>query len=233
MIDFDRLKAMVKPLEEGKAYYRPFVCSGDLSKADIFLVGINPATPIYPEDIDIDSYVDLLLDYNKFMDFYRKKRLDSSKSEISRTRLGMNSFISWLNHYTRSTILETDVIPYPTPSLKELKRESESIKEQGKDIFVNLIQELKPGLIILHGKRAVEYANETFIKYKMNLLRPINLNISIEQMESEPILTEINYGNKKGIIMACRHFMYYGNNGETFSMFKDHVLNALENNKLK
>jgi hypothetical protein len=37
------------------------LCNGDLDKVEIFFVGTNPATPIFPEDMDLDSYVNLLL----------------------------------------------------------------------------------------------------------------------------------------------------------------------------
>lgn len=68
MVSHDSLKQMCQAPEFGKAYYRPFVCKGDLSKVNIYFVGINPATPIFPKHMDIDRYVDLLLNYEEFMD---------------------------------------------------------------------------------------------------------------------------------------------------------------------
>ncbi len=41
MVSIDWLKEICKQPEEGKAYYRPFICKGELSKVDIFLVGTN------------------------------------------------------------------------------------------------------------------------------------------------------------------------------------------------
>lgn len=232
-MDISKLKAMVAPYMEGKAYFRPFVCSGDLSKVNIFLVGINPATPITPKDLDVDTYVDLLLNYDKFISFYKKSRKDRFKSEISRTRLGMSSFVDWLCQYTHSSVLETDVIAYPTASLKELKREPEQIRNYGKEIFLDLLLEFRPSLVILHGKKTVQYTMEVFTEHKVKLLDTIDLDSTIEDMESKHILTKIDYGDKTGIIMACRHFMYYGKDGETFKTFKGNVLSNLRSIKFE
>ena len=215
--------------ENEKAYYRPFICKGDLSKVDIFFVGINPATPIFPDHMEIDKYVELLLNYDEFIDFYNASRLNLGKDEVSRTRIGMNSFFSWLSKHTDSSILETDAIPYPTAKLKELKKEPRFVIEKGKDIFYSLVAEFKPSLIILHGKKTVEYAFKTFNSRGLISPNEINVDLSIEQMEQQSPLIKFSYANgKTGVIMACRHFMYYGNRGESFEPFRKKVLDILK-----
>ena len=166
--------------KEGKAYYRPFICNRDLSKADIFFVGINPATPIFPGQMGLDEYVNLLLNYDMFMKHYKTSRLSQDKDEISRTRIGMNSFFNWLSHYTDSSIVETDVISYPTSKLKELKKEPRFIVERGKEIFYSLVTTFEPSLIILHGKKTVEHVNEVFVRERLIGDHDINLEQSIE-----------------------------------------------------
>ena len=108
MIIKEKVRTWCVPTQDNKAYYRPFICSGDLSKAYIFLAGINPATQIYPEEMDVDSYVDMLLDYSRFMEFYKSSRLKKGKDEISRTRTGMISFIDYLKKHTRSSYTLSD-----------------------------------------------------------------------------------------------------------------------------
>ncbi|GAB6155997.1 hypothetical protein JCM17380_47490 [Desulfosporosinus burensis] len=229
MVTFDSLKQMSFAPELGKAYYRPFICKGDLSKVDIFFVGINPATPIFPKDMEIDKYVDLLLNYQDFMDFYKASRISQDKDEVSRTRIGMNSFFSWLSNYTDASILETDVIPYPTANLKALKKEPKFVIEKGKDIFCSLVTEFKPSLIILHGKKTVDQAIDNFVSRGLISPNTIDIEQSIEEMEQHAPLLEFNYSNgKTGVIMACRHFMYYGSKGVSFEPFRQKVLGIIK-----
>jgi len=81
MIELRDLKKMCEAPNRDKAYYRPLICNGELSNADIFFVGINPATPILQKDLPIDEYVNLILDYEKFISFYKQSRTSKGKSE--------------------------------------------------------------------------------------------------------------------------------------------------------
>jgi len=223
------LKEICNPPAEGKAYYRPFICNGDISQVDIFFVGTNPATPIFPKDLNIEEYVKLLLDYEKFIDYYKTNRIAKGKDEFSRTRIGMNSFFKTIRDYYGGGILETDVICYPTPSLKELKKESKYVIERGKDIFLKLITKFKPKLIIFHGKKSVDYGFDVLIKNGLISKDSINLEDRIEEMERRNPLVEFRYSDgNKGSIMACRHFMYYGTKGETFKNFRSNVIDLIK-----
>ncbi|RYD02489.1 hypothetical protein N752_24480 [Desulforamulus aquiferis] len=159
-----KLKELCKSPSPDKAYYRPLICKGELSNVDIFFVGTNPATPIYPKQMNLDTYVDLLMNYDKFIGYYKVSRIKDSKDEISRTRQGMFSFLNWLSSHTIASIAETEVIPYPTQSLKLLKKEPSYIIQRGKEIFCELVMEFSPRLLILHGKKTVEHAVEIFIQ---------------------------------------------------------------------
>jgi hypothetical protein len=215
-----------------KAYYRPIICKGELSKVDIFFVGTNPATPIYPKDMDLDTYVDLLMNYEKFIEFYKISRVKNGKQEISRTRTGMISFLNWLSSNTNTAIAETEVVPYPTENIKLLRKEPANIIERGKVMFYKLLMEFKPQLIIFHGKETVEYATEILTEKGILSLKSINLDQSIEEIEKQLPLCNFRYDNgKTANIMACRHFMYYGAKGESFKPFRENVLKILKDNR--
>jgi len=229
MITLDELRELSKAPEKDKAYYRPLICNGDLNKADIFFVGTNPATPIYEKDLDLNLYLELLLNYDKFIDFYKELRIKQGKSEFSRTRIGMNSFLNWLVQHTDSTIIETEAIPYPTDKLKTLWKEPDKIIQKGKDIFVELVLRFSPKLVILHGKETVDQVVDSLVKREIEVDGLDNLNISIEEMEKQAPLFTITYPNgKRGVVVACRHFMYYGNKGDSFSGFRENVLKLIE-----
>lgn len=225
MISLEKVKELCEPPGEGKAYFRPMLCKGELSKVDIFLVGTNPATPIYPKDMRIERFVELILSYEEFINYYKSSRLASGKGEVSRTRTGMNSFLDWLSQHTSSSIVETEVIPYPTEKLKLLKKEPKFVIERGKEIFYELVTLFEPKTIILHGKTTVEEAVDIFERKGLISSNVINLEESIEQMEaSSPIQSFVYPSGKSGTILACRHFMYYGRTGNSFSAFRQKVL---------
>lgn len=226
-----KIKRMCEAPAYDKAYYRPIICKGELSKVDIFFVGTNPATPIYPKDMDLDTYVNLLMDYERFIEFYKMNRVKNGKKEISRTRTGMISFLNWLSSNTNAAIAETEVVPYPTENLKLLRQEPAHIIERGKEMFYELLIEFKPRLIILHGKETVEYAADILIRKGVISSQILNLGQPIEKMERLLPLYSFKYPNEKeAIVMACRHFMYYGEKGESFRPFRENVLRVLKDN---
>ena len=223
---------MCEAPDANKVYYRPIICKGELSKVDIFFVGTNPATPIYPRDMDLDTYVTLLMDYERFIEFYKISRVKNGKQEISRTRTGMISFLNWLSSNTNAAIAETEVVPYPTENIKLLRKEPSYIIERGKEIFYELLMEFKPRLIIFHGKETVEYAADILIGKGILPPKSINLDQPIEEIEKQLPLCNFRYDNgKTANIMACRHFMYYGAKGESFKVFRENVLKILKDNK--
>lgn len=228
MVSIEQLKEMSKPPLDGKAYYRPLICNGDLNNVDIFFVGTNPATPIFPSDMELEIYSTLLLNYDEFIKYYKSNRLENGKDEVSRTRIGMNSFFSWLRSITDVSIAETEVIPYPTAKLKELKREPMYIIDRGKEIFYQLVSKFKPSLLILHGKKTVEHAIDIFEKKGSIERGSVNLETTIEEMEKYSPILQFTYPNGKiGTVMVCRHFMYYGSSGESYREFREKVADNL------
>jgi len=231
MLSKQDIKKMCEAPADNKAYYRTIICKGELSKVDIFFVGTNPATPIYPIDMDLDTYIDLLMNYERFIEFYKIHRLKNGKQEVSRTRTGMNSFLNWLSSNTCAAIAETEVVPYPTESLKLLKKEPDFIIERGKEMFYELLMEIKPRLFILHGKGTIEYFDEILTERRVIPSKSICLDKTIEDIEKQLPLYRFKYQNGKiATIMAYRHFMYYGIKGESFKSFRENILKVLKDN---
>jgi hypothetical protein len=192
----------------------------------VFLVGINPATPILPCDLEIDEYISLLLDYERFLSYYRATRRDQGKSPLSRTRTGMDSFIRWLSQSVPDPIIETNVIPYPSPRSKDLKMVPEWVKARARMIFAELLQRLRPRLLLLHGKdTVVETAN--LLRQERIADIPTNFDSDIRALEDSPGLFHFEWPDGSTCrALACRHFMYYGESGASFSGFRGRVLNA-------
>ncbi|MDW7675660.1 MAG: hypothetical protein SCK28_14115 [Bacillota bacterium] len=148
---------------------------------------------------------------------------------MSRTRIGMNSFFQLLKQHTTKTIAETEIIPYPTPKLKQLKKESKDVIARGKKIFLDLLLDISPSIVIMHGKTTVDHMVELLMRKGLLNATSVNLNEKIESMEQRAPLFEIPYQSGKiGKFFGCRHFMYYGQRGESFNSFKGNIIKAIE-----
>jgi len=108
------------------------------------------------KSMDLKGYFKLLKDYELFMSCYKKIRLSNKKTQLSKTRIGINSFIDWLSDHTTSSVLETNVIPYPTAKYKLLKKEPPEIINKAKLIFFETLNLFEPSVIILHGKPSLD-----------------------------------------------------------------------------
>ena len=150
------------------------------------------------------------MNYERFIEFYKIHRIKNGKQEVSRTRTCMNSYLNWLSSNTCAAIAETEVVPYPTESLKLLKKEPNFIIERGKEMFYELLMEFKPRLIILHGKGTIEYANEILTERGVIPSKSICLDRTIEDMEKQLPLYRFRYQNGKIVnIMACRQYVLW------------------------
>jgi len=211
----------------GFAYYRPFVCKGSSRLHSIFLVGINPATPIYPADLELGAYLDLLLDYERFLDYYQRVRQSAGKRPMSRTRQGMDSFIRWLTEKTSEPVVETNVITYPTPGATDLRKLPDSVITRGRAIFLDLLTGLQPKLLLLHGKWTVVEATHLLTGQGL-LRRQVDLSGDIQSLEDRSPLFSFVWGDGTTcMVLACRHFMYYGESGASFAGFRQMVLVGL------
>lgn len=231
----EELKKLIKPYENDSMhpYYRPYVIRKEQKKYNVFLVGVNPATPIYENEINLDEYVDLLMDYDAFYQEYNRIREKTGKTKISRTRLGINNFVDEIEVLTDATILETNVVPYPTKNIKELKNINPKVIDYALDLFYKVLMRHSPEVIIVYSK--------TSLKYLMSVLRKNDiiedhppLNQPIKDIEnSKGAFLEFTYENsdKRGMIFVCRHFMYYGKKGNSFEGFKNKVTCYLNRDK--
>lgn len=165
------LKELVTPINNDSIYFRPFVRDKAQTEYEIFFAGINPATSISTEDMDIDRYVSLLENYDEFYREYQKLRDKKGKTHISRTRIGTINFLSDLKEKTGKAMLETNVIPYPTSNVKELKKTPADVKKHAMELFYLVLMEYTPKIIIVYGKTALESLVENLAEHKV--IRPM------------------------------------------------------------
>ena len=150
---FDKLKIYNSP--------RPFVCDGNPLECNIFIVGINPATKM---EINFeDFWNDDGFDKQKWIEAYKNERANAplkvgkkKRLLVSPTRRNIDHIIK---HITSGKVLETNLYIKQTNEEHELKK-----KDKKTDIFELLINEIKPKIVILHGKSVREFFIEKYDK---------------------------------------------------------------------
>ena len=220
--DAYELEKVCSPPREGKAYFRPFLCRGSIAEAKTFLVGINPATPIYRQDISPELYAEMLLNQDRFLHFYVSHRRKNGKRGLSPTRRGIDNFGHWLEERIGSPIVETNIFAYPTPNKDYLKQEPDYILERGKQIFSSLLFGLKPKYIVLHGNIVEDFlellAQESV---KIEMLAVVSKITDMEQYL--PILSFEYPDGQKADVCACRHLSLYQRHKAEHETFKQRL----------
>lgn len=228
MLSSNKLKEFCGPYKGCDTYFRPLVCKGDIRKIGIFIVGINPATPIKTNVLP-DEYNKMLTDYQKFDEYYVSLRKElGKKRKYSPTRLGIDSLVQRLAEIPlikskKIAIAETNVVPYPTKDYSELKaleKENPELIMKAKSIFLKLLDSIRPKIIIIHSKTAFDEFMES-VKQSYDISYGLNYKSkSIEALETSAELLTIPYSSdERGTVLACRHLMYFGKDGNSYAPF--------------
>ena len=214
-------------LGEEYPYLRPYISKRNPYDSKVFLVGINPATLITPMQLNIDEYIGLLKNYEKFMEFYSKSRESQNKSKISRTRMGINSLVNWIEQEFDTGVIETDIFTYPTKNVKELNNIDKNILNKSIEKFWQVLLEFQPDIVILYGSLALNEFKKLVIS-KNEEIKYYSEEDKIEYIEEKCPYAKLNIGTKDVNIIACRHLMYYGNNGNSFKKLRENIKNIIE-----
>ena len=214
-------------LGEEYSYLRPYISKRNPYDSKVFLVGINPATPITPIQLNIDEYIGLLKNYEEFMEFYFKSRESQNKSKISRTRMGINSLVNWIEQEFNTGVIETDIFTYPTKNVKELNNIDKNILNKSIEKFWEVLLEFQPDILILYGSLALNEFKKLVIS-KNKEIKYYSEEDKIEYIEEKCPYAKLNIGTKDVNIIACRHLMYYGNNGNSFKKLRENIKKIIE-----
>ena len=214
-------------LGEEYPYLRPYISKRNPYDSKVFLVGINPATLITPMQLNIDEYIGLLKNYEEFMEFYSKSRESQNKSKISRTRMGINSLVNWIEQEFNTGVIETDIFTYPTKNVKESNNIDKNILNKSIEKFWQVLLEFQPDIVILYGSLALNEFKKLVIS-KNEEIKYYSEEDKIEYIEEKCPYAKLNIGTKDVNIIACRHLMYYGNNGNSFKKLRENIKNIIE-----
>jgi hypothetical protein len=195
----------------------------------VFVVGVNPATPIGPDDLAPNEYRALIGDYAAFMRHYQAARARAGKRKLkSNTRVGLEALSQWLQSVTGVFPLETNVVAYPTKDEAELDKVARNIVAQGERVFLEVLQTFTPRAMIFHGKSSLTRALPILQQAGLLLERAVDLHLTIRELEaSSPLVLGIWKNGGAVTIAACRHLKIYGQHGKTFARFRDQIQSYL------
>lgn len=231
-MNLNKLKSMVQPYNNNSAhpYYRPFVVNDINEQYDIFLVGINPATPIFETDIDLDNYVDLLTNEDIFNKKYERIRKENNKTAKSRTRIGIENFVEDIEKETNKKVLVTNTNFYPTKNEKELRKVEPGAREQGAQSFLEVLEYHLPKVLIVHGRGAIKsLVRILYDNQFIDSTRTFKNSVIALKNADGPFMEfyHPNDKDKKVAVFVCDHLIKHGHQGNSFSFFKDKIRNYL------
>ena len=134
---------------------RPFVCHGSPYDCKIFVVGLNPATVM--ENGFWGYWCDCTgFDKISWFESYKNERKSrpprpgkKRRLSVGTTRRNLNKLADLVGDYG---LLETNIYSVPTEHYTDLQ-----VEEKVTEVFHFLLTEIKPTLIITHGKDSADY----------------------------------------------------------------------------
>lgn len=207
MIGRATLARWARAHESPERYLRPFVARGPLAKQQAVVVGLNPATIIRPDDVAPETYVDLLLDMEQFSVFYQRLRRLRGKPAVSRTRQGLDNIATWLQSLRFTSVVETNVSPYPTEKGQQLDHVHRDM--QARHVLPDLLKQLAPRLLLLHGEDACSAIRKMPIGTDLVMGRTFT-----DTVTRQPQLGQVTWSDgSQGDVFACPHLRFFGRSG--------------------
>lgn len=225
------IEELVQLIEED-SYFRPFVVESPDSKGNVFIVGINPATPMKIKEFeDTNEYIDLIYNRKRFMERMQMIRIRDGKSPLSKTRVGLNAFVKDLEAKSNGAIdvVETNMNAWPTKSAKCLSLpKNKQAAEYGAQVFNKVFFNYKPSVLIVHSKQALGELLAFLETEQLNPSVTYNPKVRLGDWIAAGPITFTYKDGTIGTIFCSKHFMYHGHVGQSFQPLKEQVLAQLE-----
>lgn len=141
-------------------YPRPWMTSmQDPSRASVFIVGYNPAKPYPIDKVPYERHIDALFNRNG----ESCRGLYSEVTKESPTRENIELLTAKLAIAGITSVLETNVVCYSTSKKRDLGSLAHvGGKTRGLEIFRALVREIRPKVMVVHGKGVRDEVNRTF-----------------------------------------------------------------------
>jgi hypothetical protein len=139
-------------------YLRPFYPNSSWEAARVFIIGLNPVSPLREEFASFDHYWKATTEAPAEFETVCLTKYKCAESERSRTSRRIEEFCKLLHPIN---VLITNVISYPAtnPKLIPAQYRREPASER---ILSQLIQICKPKVLLFHGREARSFASTLF-----------------------------------------------------------------------
>lgn len=131
----------------------------DASKARVFVVGYNPATPYRSDSVNYERFISSLFNQNgeNCRSFY------SEVTQQSPSRGNIEWFTEKLARAGVTSVIETNVVCYGANKKEDLGLpEHIGGKQRGKEIFKALVDKIGPKATVVHGKGVSDEFSSAF-----------------------------------------------------------------------
>lgn len=207
----------------GKPIFRPFETNGNPYKAKVFIVGSHPSPKINIFENEIKEYADVLVNRDEF-----ELAFEDELSLASNETKGARRFVKWLEvkHQTQAILSFVNTLGADDlTSLKKERKDSPTQFKRGQEIFKEVITELRPEYILLHGAYALEQFRKqfdgVFIEFGPQ-------NRSLQDLEGEGVFGKIKHADgTETMILACRSLSYFKEDGSTLDPFIQKFLRVI------
>jgi len=157
---------------------RPFVCNGSPLACRVFIVGFNAATKMSGEFWDHwrpgwgfckESWL------TAYEEDRRTRAQTAGKRflQLSPTRRGINRV---LEEFEPIHCLETNIYSIATPRARDLK-----LDQRNTEVFKFLLKAIRPRVVVAHGRKAVEAAEELGIAQSAHVIPAKHLSRGISE----------------------------------------------------
>lgn len=175
------MQRLMKPLTEelNVPNLRPFVCEGSPLECEVFIVGSNPATEMStdPWKFWSDDYgfykSRWFVEYTKTHQENQRKAGKKRITKMSPTRRNINWVVEKVSVEGTCSVncLETNIYAKPYKRERDLrkflKRLSPEEKERLTAPFDYLLNQMKPQVVVAHGKMAKEYLRDQHLECEL------------------------------------------------------------------
>ena len=198
--------------------FRPFETNVNPYKADVFIVGAHP-TPVLNLNIEQSKvYANSLVNRDEFMTLFPDYLKAASRDVKGAVRfadvlekLGVSPVISYVNALTAKNLTD----------LKKQKKDNSNAFELGQEIFKQVLEEIQPPIILLHGNYALEQFRANLLDYFVEFGHS---NRKLEDLIGEGDFGKILYKNgKESIVIASKSLSTFKESDETFAELVKHL----------
>lgn len=202
--------------------YRPFETSDNPYKAKLFIVGSHPTPTLSISKENVQEYANALVNREELLnlipDYFSKTSRDVKGairfSQYLKNEYDIISAVSYANALTVTNLTE----------LKKMKKEKPLLYNRGLEIFKEVIEEIKPDAILLHGSYALEEFRKNLEHYYIEFGPQTR---SVADLDGSGVIGKIIHDDgRETKVFATRSLSFFKENDEKYEQLIKEIQEA-------